>query len=504
MVVTLGLVWAGCGDDDGGGGEGRPAGTRVPGCLSDDGIDLFAAEGDQVLGLTWNNIAAADFSGGYRVRYGTASGEYGEEVLVECATIDCEFNLTGLQNETTYYVVVDSLDSAESVTKTSCEVAATPHELAFFEDLRINDGDDGVQAAPTLAAAWNGTPLFLAWEDEGTVLLARSDDLGETWTEPIAVHGGAGAESDPVLTFRRWVVETDPETDEQTVVVEPGLLLTFVAGGEVMVMRGDFPDGHDGDVVLSEPVSLGVGALPRIAAVRDHLEVAFEDGGQVFAASGDLADLAFDAPQQVDTGGGEYYKPSVAIDPVTDDVYVAYHGRRGMGDTDIYLNLSADSGATYLAEEVRVDDDTTGANQLNVSLAVDHRTGQVMATWEDRRGGANIYFSRSFDGGITWEPNIDTAAGLSGDQFHPLAVVDPGRNVYVVFLDTTNGQRPLFSRFNPDGTFDPPLEVSTAAGQAGAAADEPTVAMDEYGTVFVAWTENREGAETDLFFARAE
>jgi hypothetical protein len=105
---------------------------------------------------------------------------------------------------------------------------------------------------------------------------------------------------------------------------------------------------------------------------------------------------------------------------------------------------------------------------------------------------------------MTWEPNVETAAGLNGDQFQPQAAADPGRNIYVVFVDTTDGHRPLFSRFNPDGTFDPPLEVSMAAGQGGAAANEPTVTIDAYGTIYGAWTENRRGPEIDLYFARAE
>lgn len=78
----------------GGGGNtgnssGHSAGIRIPSCLSDSGIDLFAAQGDQVLGLTWNNIGGADFSGGYRVRYGTESGSYPDQIDVPCATIDC-------------------------------------------------------------------------------------------------------------------------------------------------------------------------------------------------------------------------------------------------------------------------------------------------------------------------------------------------------------------------------------------------------------------------------
>jgi hypothetical protein len=66
------------------------------------------------------------------------------------------------------------------------------------------------------------------------------------------------------------------------------------------------------------------------------------------------------------------------------------------------MNVSTDAGQTFLAEEVRIDDDPLGQNQLNISVAVDERSGQILATWEDRRGGANVFFASSEDYGLTW------------------------------------------------------------------------------------------------------
>ena len=76
--------------------------------------------------------------------------------------------------------------------------------------------------------------------------------------------------------------------------------------------------------------------------------------------------------------------------------------------------------------------------------------------------------------------------------------------MYVAFQDTTSGQKVLFSRFNEEGTFDPPLAPSSEAGAGGISADWPSVATDRFGSVYVAWQENRNGAQVDVFFARAE
>lgn len=54
----------------------------------------------------------------------------------------------------------------------------------------------------------------------------------------------------------------------------------------------------------------------------------------------------------------------------------------------------------------------------------------------------------------------------------------------------------MLTRFNANGSFDPALSLSTAAGEGGIAASEPAVTIDEYGNIYAAWTENR-----DVFFA---
>ena len=125
-----------------------------------------------------------------------------------------------------------------------------------------------------------------------------------------------------------------------------------------------------------------------------------------------------------------------------DGRYLGFLASRGGGDDDVYLVASVDAGATFASTETRIDDDTGGgSNQRQLSLAVDARTGIVSAAWEDRRSGADIYFAQSTDSGATFGTNVATGVGLNGDQTNPKAVIDRGRNVYVMFVDTSNGQR---------------------------------------------------------------
>jgi hypothetical protein len=84
------------------------------------------------------------------------------------------------------------------------------------------------------------------------------------------------------------------------------------------------------------------------------------------------------------------------------------------------------------------------------------------------------------------------------------AVVDVAGSAYVTFQDTTSGARVVFTRFNATGSFDPPLQPSRVAGSGGVVGDRPAVATDRYGTVYLAWEENRGGPTPRIVFSRAE
>ena len=66
FLVLAVLAASGCRSVSSGSGDGddRSDGGRIPSCLDEDGIDLFAAEADEVLGITWNNIGESDAEGG--------------------------------------------------------------------------------------------------------------------------------------------------------------------------------------------------------------------------------------------------------------------------------------------------------------------------------------------------------------------------------------------------------------------------------------------------------
>ncbi|MEW5854534.1 MAG: sialidase family protein [Myxococcota bacterium] len=478
---------------DAGRGELGDAGTggRIPGCLDDDGIDLFAVEGDTVLALSWNNHTGQPATGGYRIIFGAPPSIDPDEVVVPCTTDVCEHTLTGLQNDVTYTAGVQALGADAGALAESCSVSATPHVLRFAPEIRPADEGSDAQANPSISGGRIGVPLLLAWAEGGAVRWSMSTDLGDSWTAAAVLEGAEAGAAPSVAMLDR--------SDE----VRPSFVFVALqSGGNIRVVRGrGNPDGGP-TPTWDPPVDLGPGTLPSVAVRDDVVVVAFENANGIHVARSEDDGESFGQVQRVDTGS-DSHAPSVALDANGTDVYVGFHGKRGRGDDDIYLVHSADGAETFGAE-VRVDDDAGGNNQRHVSLAVDARTDTVLATWEDRRNGADVYFANSLDLGESFEASVNVGVGLNGDQTSPRSVADPGRNVYVLFIDSSNGQRAVFSRFNAEGGFDPPLTTSSQAGTGGAAAREPAVFVDAYGTIYATWSENRGSPTPRLFFARAD
>jgi len=243
------LLLTGCDSGDGGGGASSEPPLTEPNiptisCTDNTGIDLFAAETNTAVGLSWNNHANFNADGGYLVRYGTVTETYTVEIAVaSCTTLDCETTLTGLNNDETYYIVVDALSSPAITTGTSCELAATPHVLTFSDDMAIKTSDV-IQSTPTITSSWDGKPLFIGWIENDQLVLSRSDNNGDSWSAPAAVLPGLNAQSNPNLTFRRRVTQTNPDTGELEIMVKPALFATFVENGSVKITRGDFPHVH--------------------------------------------------------------------------------------------------------------------------------------------------------------------------------------------------------------------------------------------------------------------
>jgi hypothetical protein len=266
---------------------------------------------------------------------------------------------------------------------------------------------------------------------DGTIRIQRSDDHGQTWTEPVDV-----------------------------------------------VTPRDFPDGPN--TVQFGQVGVGPGSVVHYIAWVQGWSPPFSgiyhlrstDGGATWSAPQLVAAYA----PVLDLGVTHKYRivtmPSLAVDPASGALYVAWPmltepraAPRAQADLDIFVARSADEGASWGAP-VRVNDDLVGPlnGQWMPAIAIGPG-GVVHLTWmdyrDDPRGqSAMVYYAFSRDGGATWSPNArvsdapfdgtggyhQSGSGTIGDYMGLAASADA---VVPFWADTRNGRNDVFAAIIP-------------------------------------------------------
>ncbi len=86
-------------------------------------------------------------------------------------------------------------------------------------------------------------------------------------------------------------------------------------------------------------------------------------------------------------------------------------------DNDIFTRYSSDGGASW-SNPVKVNDDLNDKTQMLPWMAVDQSDGTVNVAWLDARSSnpnklVKVYYARSTDGGVSFEPNIGLSKASS-------------------------------------------------------------------------------------------
>ena len=102
--------------------------------------------------------------------------------------------------------------------------------------------------------------------------------------------------------------------------------------------------------------------------------------------------------------------PRIDVNPVNGQVYIVFNANPpGPDGADIFLTRSTDGGVTWFSP-IRVNDDNTTADQWFPDLAV-NKDGNIRIFWYDRRRAApgdlhlDVYGTSSTDGGVSFTPN---------------------------------------------------------------------------------------------------
>ncbi|RMF71289.1 MAG: hypothetical protein D6738_14225 [Acidobacteria bacterium] len=274
---------------------------------------------------------------------------------------------------------------------------------------RLDDGRGAVEAA-TAADGYGGVFTALVDERRSAVLVAVSHDDGRSYvTTPVVEHpvGDVSVHDVRVCATGRWWMALD--TDVYVAWREQS---AAGAGAQVYVAVS-----HDRGASWSAPVLVSPGRVrplfdPALACHRDGTaHVAWADAidgrEDIYVASTRDRGETWSAPRRVDTGSAPgsslSRRPDVAIDPFDDDhaLVVWEETPPGATEAEIRGNVTRNGGASWLAEDVRVDPEEYPLLESDrLPQAAIGPGGTAYAAWIEGDGAVEI--NASDDGGAQW------------------------------------------------------------------------------------------------------
>jgi hypothetical protein len=242
---------------------------------------------------------------------------------------------------------------------------------------------------------------------------------------------------------------------------------------------GDLGTGESGDPVLAVHEETGTFYYAELATIggRSAIGVARStDDCRSFGAPVDASPVASAIPTTFLND-----KPWIAVDNTggasDGDIYVCWTRFDNVGPSELRFSRSVDGGLTYQNEQVLQP--PTGTNPFGCSVGVGPN-GEVYVAWADRDGQTrnDVRFRRSLNGGV----NFDAAVSVSTGNRHPGS--DRVRNCGGQLRPTLNGDIRML-------------------GQAWLAVDASGGAFD--GNIYVVWASDPVGAvdNSDVFFSRS-
>ena len=220
------------------------------------------------------------------------------------------------------------------------------------------------------------------------------------------------------------------------------------------------------------------------------------DHGGTWSAAVSLLDAGLSSSLQA-------YNPGLALDR-QGNLHAVWCDTRN-GNPDLFYSHLI-SGTLTWSPNVRVDDDTSGAIQARPAIAVD-QTGLLHVTWADERAGnANIFYSRSNDGGAHWSSKVrvndDTG---TANQRDARIAVDAAGNVDAIWTDERNGNPDIYAarRVAATGLWSANVRVNDDTGTQ--AQSMPDIAIDTSGIAHAVWYDYRENNanNSSIYYASA-
>jgi hypothetical protein len=395
--------------------------------------------------------------------------------------------------------------------------------------------------SPEIAVAPDGS-INLIWLDKGAtadrpapkprkpgehshrssadLFFSRSDDGGQSWSEPVRVNGTPGVVWGFAVSKPRIAVGESGTIH----VFYPGNEKSPVTGFDVVTARYarstdkghsfepartiNRPGGLDRREMLGEGLAatysfgtMGIGPDGSIHTVWQDISAmeGMEDGADAVAAVS-LDDGKTFQPERVVVAGADVCPCcQLTVAFAEDVVYLGYRKLYADG-RDSTVARSTDNGASFSAEArlpfQRWDIDGCPLKPTEIAVDGDRVYAAAYTGREDPPG---VYFSRSGDGGKTFSGRVQVHPGAAYADA-PQVNVAPNGHALVVWQAKTDGPRRLYIAGSGDGgqSLSTPRELSTPEGNSA----YPATAIAADGTLDVAG--QQEGEEVFVTAVRPE
>jgi len=180
--------------------------------------------------------------------------------------------------------------------------------------------------------------------------------------------------------------------------------------------------------------------------------------------------------------------PAIAIGS-DNKLYVVWQDNRSR-TWDIYVSISSD-GVSWSAEK-RVTD--TNDNQVNPAIAVDTSNRAYIVWQDDRNVNQDIYIAASSNGFAT--ETVSQITSNITDQIEPAVAVDSSNTVYVVWTDARNGSSDIYGAASNKGPWTNVPIVNSTGNQSS-----PAIATESEGSILhLLWVDDRSGNQ-DIYYA---
>lgn len=248
--------------------------------------------------------------------------------------------------------------------------------------------------------------------------------------------------------------------------------------------------------------------LPRSCFSNGRLHVVWEDerdgvSAIWFNSSADSGATWMTSDVRLNGGEAEAHAPDIAC--AGDAVYVVWEDERDgeLRYRNVYANVSTDGGRSWLEADVRIDGDVDGEAMSLGPRVVAVGDAAYVAWFDNRNGAYDIYVQATQDKGHSWleeATRVDTDTAGNAYSAWPRLVANADKRVLVTWEDSRSGGSDIFSNVSTDGgaTFtddDRRVDGGEEGGESNSFLPSVAMAGDR---AYVVWHDERNGEMRDV------